>query len=1312
MQFALASKKVVSRSVRIEPLEPRTLLSGGGRTPPVPTPVARWAFDDGSGTTAVDSSGNGHDATLGTGTSWITGNVGAKAMRMNGTASALATVSGPVVDTATSFTVSAWVNLSNLNGYQTFVSISGASVSGFYLGLRGDTGTLSFARLNSDATGGAVVAAADSAPTTNTWYHIVGVNDAAAGTIALFVDGQLVSTATYTAGWHANGNTLIGHGFYGGNQVDYVNGAVDEVSMYASALSAEQIAALDHPGDYTLDEGAGATSVDVSGHGNTLNLNTGAGWVAGHTGSGALSFAGTSDGNASAATPVVDTTQPFSVSAWVKLSSLSGFQTFASIDGTNTSGFYLQLRGDTGRFAFTRLRTDSNSATVYHADATATPTIGTWYNLLGVNDVASGQVRLYVNGVLQSSASAPFSWKATGATVIGGGKFNGGRVDFVNGQIDDVRFYNSPLSAEAAAVVPYIGADVQSFINVAAATTGITVSSDLSGLFMEDINYGGEGGVYNDLVRNSGFNDSTNALNAWSAVTGSGVSASLASDATTGPTTALTRSGRLTVTSGVSASARAGIANSGFFGVGVAPSTSYDVQFYAKASAGFTAPLTVSLESTSGTVYASAQVASITSSWAKYTVTLTTSAGAPLSSSNRFVISTNSPSANGRQIWIGAAHVFPPSYRNSPAHLRVDLMEKLAAMKPAIFRVPGGNYLEGNTYADRFQWSKTIGPIENRPGHFNSAWGYWSSDGMGLDEYLQMAELVGARPILAVFAGYTLNGTSSTGAQLTADVNDAVNELHYVLDPVTTSWGAMRAANGHAASYDVREVEVGNEDWFSSTYSARYPLFYDAIHSAFPQLKIIASHTDTGGRPFDMLDEHYYRSPSSNQSGQNFFDSHTRAYPVFVGEWASMEGAPTNDMNAALGDATWLLGMMENSDVVTMQSYAPLWANVNGIQWTPDLIGFDNTSSYGSPSYWAQVMLANHHGNTVVSSSLAGLSSGLRTSVTKSGSKYYMSVINLGAVDRPVTVSLSGLGAVLPTGTVTTLSASSRSATNSISNPNNIVPMTSVISGLGTSFTRTFAANSLTIIEFTSSVNWDGGGDGVHWSDAQNWTGDVAPTANDAVYIPSGANVQLGATQSLANLICDGKLSLTAGADKLLVLQGLSLGAAGVLDLADNDMILDYDSTSQLAAVRDLIFAARNGGTWDGVRGITSAAAKTNANHVTTLGVLEASDYKAMQNNAASFDGYPIDSSAVLVKYTYYGDANFSGNVNFDDYVRIDTGFNQHLTGWGNGDFNLDGVVNFDDYVLIDIAFNAQGAVLSHAPLTPRAPRLPGRAAR
>ena len=190
-----------------------------------------------------------------------------------------------------------------------------------------------------------------------------------AGTLSLYVDGQLVGSTPYTGGWAASGNTLIGHGFYGGNQVDFVNGSIDDVELFSSALSAEQVAALDQPAAYSFDDGTGTTAADVSGHGNTLTLGAGATWDAGHIGSNSLAVNGSATGNATNAAPVINTALPFSVSAWVKLNSLSGYQTFASIDGSATSAFYLQLRGDTGKFAFTRLASDSNAAAAFHADA-------------------------------------------------------------------------------------------------------------------------------------------------------------------------------------------------------------------------------------------------------------------------------------------------------------------------------------------------------------------------------------------------------------------------------------------------------------------------------------------------------------------------------------------------------------------------------------------------------------------------------------------------------------------------------------------------------------------------------------------------------------------------------------------------------------------------------------------------------------------------------------------------------------------------------------------------------------------------------
>jgi hypothetical protein len=172
-------------------------------------------------------------------------------------------------------------------------------------------------------------------------------------------------------------------------------------------------------------------------------------------------------------------------------------------------------------------------------------------------------------------------------------------------------------------------------------------------------------------------------------------------------------------------------------------------------------------------------------------------------------------------------------------------------------------------------------------------------------------------------------------------------------------------------------------------------------------------------------------------------------------------------------------------------------------------------------------------------------------------------------------------------------------------------------------------------------------------------------------------------------LTISGNASLAPGGNRRVVSNSLSIPIGGVLDLSDNDLILDYTGASQLAAVQQLINLARGGGTWTGT-GLTSSTARDNAQHNTTLGAMEATDYPG----GSTFDAEPLDGTAVLVKYTYYGDTDFNGRVNFDDYVRADNGFNNHLTGWLNGDFDGNGQVNFDDYVLIDLAFNTQGAAL------------------
>jgi alpha-N-arabinofuranosidase len=550
--------------------------------------------------------------------------------------------------------------------------------------------------------------------------------------------------------------------------------------------------------------------------------------------------------------------------------------------------------------------------------------------------------------------------------------------------------------------------------------------------------------------------------------------------------------------SAVSGKQRVGIANEGFWGIPVKPNTRYRASFYARAGAGFNGPLTVAIAGRDGaTIHASAQVGRVAGSWKKYEVALTTGQATP-SADNRLVISTGRTGS----VWFNLVSLFPPTFNNRPNGNRRDIMQLLADMKPAFLRFPGGNYLEGNTIATRFDWKKTIGDISVRPGHMNDAWKYWSSDGMGLLEFLYWCEDLHVEPVLAVYAGYSLHQERvAPGPALEPYVKDALDEIEYVMGDAGTTWGARRARDGHPAPFRLEYVEVGNEDQFdrqAGSYDGRFTQFFDAIKARYPQLQVIATARVTTRTP-DVIDEHYYRrSEDEMASHAHDYDARPRSGPkVFVGEWATRVGEPTPNMSAALGDAAWMTGLERNSDLVIMSCYAPLFVNVNkgGMQWRTDLIGYDALSSYGSPAYYAQKMFSLHHGDLVLPVTAQGVPTrewqppaGRRggpaaaqppappppqqaptlffaaTQDSKTG-VIYLKVVNRAGTPQPVRVELSGLASVGSQGQAITMSANSPEDTNSIAEPAKIVPVTTQVDGLGASFTRSFPPYSITVLE-------------------------------------------------------------------------------------------------------------------------------------------------------------------------------------------------------------------------------------------------------
>lgn len=1020
------------------------LVAGASAAPAgsAPAPAAHWALDEGSGTTAADSSGNGHNGTLGAGASWTAAQVGASAVAFHGTADGNIDVPEPVVDTSQSFTVSAWVKLNNLSGYQTVVSIDGANISGFFLQLSGSTGSFAFTRRTADSVNSTEVRA-DSAvtPAANTWYHLVGVNDATSGALRIFVDGVEGTDAPFTSNWSATGHTMIGRGKFGG-PVDFVNGAVDDVSIYPAALTQAQVDALDQGAHWSFDEGTGTTAADSSGNGHTATLGAGVSWTGGRYGGHAVALDGTTAGTVVSAGPTADTGHSFSVAAWVRPSSVTGAPDILSVRGANIAAYELGLRD--GRLTFTRPVSDSASATAVSVSDSATVAAGTWYHVVGVDDTGTGRLSLYVNATLAGSTAYSSAWSAGGDTVIGGG---------FAGTVDDVYVTDSAMPIE----------EIDSIIGPAGGTMTVHAGDDLHalpstffGLMTEDINHSMTGGLYPEMVNNRSMMADPNTPVDWSPVGASAISL----DAANPLNTALTRSLRVDLTGS------GGVANDGYWGFPVRPHQIYHAALFAKATAGFHGPITLSVQSPDGkAVYASARVSGVGTGWQQFTASLVAGEQVPTTTDARLVLSADGNA--GQSLWLDNVSLFPPTYDNVANGLRVDLMQKFAALKPAFIREPGGNYLEGNTIATRFDWKNTIGPVWTRPGHQDDAWGYFSTDGMGLLEYLEWCEELGAQPLLAVYAGYSLDHSYVPQDQLAPYVQDALDEIQYATGSVDTPWGRKRAQDGHPAPFKVGYVEVGNEDFFdgSGSYNAyRFPMFYDAIKAAYPAMKVVAT-TNVSSRTPDVVDEHYYESPSWMNTHANFYDSRSRSGPaVMVGEWASQEGTPTPDLNAALGDASWLTGLERNSDLVTQEAYAPMLVNVHNVAWRTNLIGFDALSSYGSPSYWAQQMLANNHGDQVISAGYTGVG-GLNVVATRDSrtGKIYLTIVNPGVNAQPVSVAIDGAH-VPHAGRLTVLTSAKPSDTNALDAPDNVVPRTTTVTGLGNDFTRTVPGYSVTVL--------------------------------------------------------------------------------------------------------------------------------------------------------------------------------------------------------------------------------------------------------
>ena len=615
------------------------------------------------------------------------------------------------------------------------------------------------------------------------------------------------------------------------------------------------------------------------------------------------------------------------------------------------------------------------------------------------------------------------------------------------------------------------------------------VSPTLYGLMTEEIDHGYDGGLYAELIQNRAFMDDTKSPVHWSVVSQNGGGATIALDPANPLNDKLTTSLRVNVLN-ASKGSPAGVANDGYWGIPVQPKTTYHAAIWVKAAASGLGPMTVSIISDDGsTVYASGKLLQLAASWNRYEVTLKTGKIAPTADA-KFALTLEKPGT----VWLGVVSLFPPTWNNRPNGLRKDLMQMLVNLKPKFLRFPGGNYLEGNTIDSRFQWKKTLGPIDQRAGH-QCPWGYRSSDGMGLMEFLHWSEDMGAEPLLAVYAGYSLDGKYvNAGPDLAPYVQDALDEIEYVIGDTNTTWGAQRAKDGHPAPFNLRYVEIGNEDWFdkAKTYDARYAQFHDAIKAKYPQLKLISTIGNdqpeamrVHSRKPDMLDEHYYNATDEFlEKSKTYGNNMDRSGPeIFVGEWAAHEDAaikpwdagarkqpPTPTMKAAIGDAVFMAAMERNSDIIKMHCYAPLLVNVNpgARQWRPDLIGYNAISSYGSPSYYTIQLFSRNVGDEILNvvSPKENVIQGCATRDSKTG-EIYIKLVNPGTTNTAVKIEVKGIASLASNGTAITLQGSPED-TNSINHPQNVLPITTRLRKVKTEFTYTMPPQSVVLLKLKS----------------------------------------------------------------------------------------------------------------------------------------------------------------------------------------------------------------------------------------------------
>ncbi len=631
---------------------------------------------------------------------------------------------------------------------------------------------------------------------------------------------------------------------------------------------------------------------------------------------------------------------------------------------------------------------------------------------------------------------------------------------------------------------------------------GAAISPILNGIFFEDVNFAGDGGLYPERIKNGSFEFADPMMGWHQNVAGKGVvkGFSVSSDKP------LHANNRHFLHARVeSESDRLSLTNEGYRGIGVTKGAKFTFSVYARSNTKAAMRLEVELLDAEGRPIAAAQhLSNFAAEWKKHSCSIEATATDAKAKLRIVVQGTGT-------LDLDMVSLFPQeTFNNRPNGLRPDLAQLLKDLKPGFMRFPGGCIVEGRTLDQRYQWKTTIGDLSQRKLILNrwnvefqaprNAPDYYQSMGLGFFEYFQLCEDIGALPLPILNCGMACQFNSAELApldRLDPYIQDALDLIEFANGSATSAWGAKRAAMGHPAPFRLTMIGVGNEQW-GPQYFERFGRFAKAIKAKYPQMILVSGTgpepADNGGdhrfssawselrkANADLIDEHFYKSPEWFYSQVGRYDSYNRQGPkVFAGEYAAhiqnkRPGWESNTWEAALAEAALMTGLERNGDVVRLASYAPLFGNVDAWQWNPNLIWFDNLRSLGTPSYYVQKLFSTNRGTTILPVELAGVekmfASATRDDSTRddatrddAAGEIILKIVNAEAKSRDIHIDLVGAKDVRATAEVQVLTASDLGAMNTLDKPTNVSPVVGRLKDVGATIQHRFPARSLTVI--------------------------------------------------------------------------------------------------------------------------------------------------------------------------------------------------------------------------------------------------------